>query len=95
MSKPHRINIVNRDEYKTFVPSPVEKYQTRIRIKKAGFERFSYDDDYKELKRKGLAIEISCPDVYVNGQKPIDGIFSPLFGADTTQDTPTYTCGCS
>lgn len=89
-----RLNIKNRDEYSLFVPSPIEHYRTTTRIKSVRFERISQDEVYRELKKKGLNIDITNPEIYNNGKKPMDGIFSPLFGADTTQDTPVFTCDC-
>ena len=89
-----RINIVNRDEYHAFVPSPIEEYKSNTQIKSVRFEMFSHDEEYERLRKKGSAFLITSPELYVNGQKPIDGIFSPLYGADTTQDTPIYTCEC-
>ena len=86
-----RLNIKNRDEYSLFVPSPIEHYRTTTRIKSVRFERISQDEVYRELKKKGLNIDITNPEIYNNGKKPMDGIFSPLFGADTTQDTPVFT----
>lgn len=89
-----RLNIVNRDEYQCFVPSPIEHYHTPTKINSVRLQKISPDEKYAQLKKKGLNIDISCPEIYVNGKKPIDGIFSPLFGADTTQDTPVFTCDC-
>lgn len=89
-----RLNIMNRDAYKCFVPSPIEHYDTPTKIKSVRFVRSSPDEKYRQLKKKGLNIDITNPEIYVNGKKPNDGIFSPLFGADTTQDTPVYTCDC-
>lgn len=90
-----KLNIVNRSEYPQFQPSPVAHYKTKTRINYVQFKRISHDDRYKELKRKGLTTDITNPEIYVNGgKKPMDGIFSPLYGADTTQDAPVYTCEC-
>lgn len=89
-----KLNIVNRDSYPQFVPSPIMHYYTKTRINGVWFEKISHDDRYKELKEKGLNIDITNPELFVNNQKPIDGIFSPLFGADTTQDRPIYACDC-
>lgn len=90
-----KINIVNRDSYPQFKPSPITHYRTKTRIKSLQLKMISHDKRYKELKKRGLNIDITNPEIYVNGnKKPIDGIFSPLFGADTTQDTPIYSCDC-
>ena len=89
-----KLNIKNRDAYKCFIPSPIEHYKTPTKIKSVRFVRSSPDEKYRKLKKKGLNIDITNPEIYVNGKKPTDGIFSPLFGADTTQDTPVYTCDC-
>ena len=89
-----KLNIKNRDAYKCFIPSPIEHYETPTKIKSVRFVRSSPDEKYRKLKKKGLNIDITNPEIYVNGKKPTDGIFSPLFGADTTQDTPVYTCDC-
>lgn len=92
---PGRLNIVNRDTYKQFLPSPLTEYRVKTRIKSLRFERISPDAEYKIMKKKGLNIDITNPKIYSTGnQKPIDGIFSPKFGADTTQDSPIYTCDC-
>ena len=52
-----RIEITNRDTYKTFVPSPVEKYPMKERITHLRFKRISHDEKYEELKKKGLQID--------------------------------------
>lgn len=89
-----RLNIVNRDTYPLFVPSPIETYPTKTRVKSLRFRRVSPDEKYERLKKRGLNIDISNPEITVNGKKPMDGIFSPLFGADSTQDAPIFTCDC-
>ena len=89
-----RLNIENRDEFPQFVPTPKELYPTKFRIRGVRVVRVSPDETYKKLKAKNRQIDISNTEILVNGKKPIDGIFSPLFGADTTQDTPVYTCDC-
>lgn len=89
-----RLNIVNRDEYPLFVPSPVERYRMNSRITSVRLERFSQDERYKVLKEQGLTFDIDNPEIYVNGKKPITGIFSSHYGADSTQDTPIYSCDC-
>lgn len=91
---PGRLNIVNRGEYKEFLPSPITHYKSKERIKSVQLQRTSHDAKYAEQKEKGIAIDITSNEIYVNGKKPMDGIFSPLFGADTTQDAPIYTCEC-
>ncbi|MCM1231732.1 MAG: hypothetical protein NC489_16565 [Ruminococcus flavefaciens] len=88
------LNIVNRDTYPLFVPSPVEVYPTKTRVSSVRFKKVSPDEKYERLKKKGLNIDISNSEITVNGKKPMDGIFSPLFGADSTQDTPIFTCDC-
>ncbi|MCM1230063.1 MAG: hypothetical protein NC489_08020 [Ruminococcus flavefaciens] len=88
------LNIVNRKQYTTFVPSPLTEYKTKIRINAVWLGRFDIDEWYYRLKEKNLAIDITNPEIFENGKRPIDGIFSPLFGADTTQDAPIYTCDC-
>ena len=90
-----RLNIVNRDEYAQFLPSPVAKYRVKKRITSVKLKMISHDARYAELKKRGLNIDITSPEIYGSGgQKPINGIFSPLFGADATQDSPVYTCEC-
>ena len=89
-----RLNIVNRDTYPLFVPSPIETYPTKTRVKSLRFRRVSPDEKYERLKKRGLNIDINNPEITVNGKKPMDGIFSPLFGADSTQDAPIFTCDC-
>lgn len=89
-----RLNIVNRDEYRCFQPSPIEHYKVKSVIKSVHFDHISHDERYRKLKERGLNIDIVNPEIYENKKRPIDGIFSPLFGADTTQDAPIYTCDC-
>lgn len=89
-----KLNIVNRDDFLQFVPSPVEVYKTKSRVKSLRFKKVSPDAHYEKLKAQGNNIDITNPEILVNGKKPIDGIFSPLFGADSTQDTPIFTCDC-
>lgn len=88
------LNIVNLDRFPVFMPSPKTVYKSNIRIKSVTFERISHDEEYEKLRKQNKQIDISSPEIYVNGKKPIDGIFSPLFGADTTNDSPVYTCDC-
>ena len=91
----NRLNIVNRDEYPTFQPSPVVQYMTSVNIKRTYLRMINHEKKYKALKDAGLNIDITNSEIYVNGnKKPIDGIFSPMFGADTTVDTPIYSCDC-
>lgn len=89
-----KLNIVNASRYVPFVPSPLTEYQTKVRINSVWLERFDIDEWYERLKEKNLAIDITNPEIFENGKRPLDGIFSPLFGADTTQDAPIYTCDC-
>ena len=89
-----KLNIINRDRYHSFMKSPVTTYQTNKKVESVRFKMISHDEKYEEQKKKGIQIDITNPEIYVNNKKPIDGIFSPLFGADTTQDTPVYTCDC-
>lgn len=97
MSKSHtgRLNIINRDKFPNFQPSPVLEYRTKKRIKSVRAIRVDHDRDYEEAKKKGIQIDITSSDIFVgNNKKPVNGIFSPLFGADTTQDIPIYACEC-
>lgn len=88
------LNILNKDKYVTFVPSPKTEYRTRIHIDSTQLVMFDIDAMYDHLKAENRAIDITNPEIFENGKRPIDGIFSPLFGADTTQDAPIYTCDC-
>jgi len=91
----HHINIKNRDSFECYQQSPTEQYKIKHRINSVRFRRVSPDEQYAELKKQNAQIDISSPELYVNGnKKPMDGIFSPKFGADATQDTPIYTCDC-
>lgn len=89
-----RLNVINRDKYVAFMPSPLTEYKINRRIKSVTMEKFDIDEWYYRLKEAGLAIDITNPEIFENGKRPKDGIFSPLFGADTTQDAPIYTCDC-
>lgn len=90
-----KLNIVNRESYPTFQPSPVVHYLTRTKIKSVHFEMIDHDKVYEALKATGQVLDVTSPEIYINGnKKPINGIFSPVFGADTTQDTPIYSCNC-
>lgn len=90
-----RINIVNRDGYRTFKPSPIAHYLTKTKINGVKLSMIDHEKVYEAQKKRGMTIDITSPDIYVNGnQKPINGIFSPLYGADATQDTPIYSCDC-
>ena len=90
--EPHKLNIVNRDEFPCFKPSPRDPYKIKKRVKSVKFVQTSHDDKFKELKKKHQDFLVTSHEILV--KKPIDGIFSPLFGADTTQDSPIYTCDC-
>ena len=89
-----RLNIINRDSFPNFQPSPVVKYKVKRRIKSVRLEMLSHDEEYKKLRDSGFVLDITNPEIYENGKKPNNGIFSPMFGADTTQDTPVYSCDC-
>lgn len=89
-----RLNILNRDTYRRFQPSPILDFKMDRRITQVRLRRISHDEVYQKLKEKGLQIDISNPEILVNGKRPIDGIFSPLFGADTTEEIPIYSCDC-
>ena len=89
-----KLNIVNRDSYKAFQNSPIIPYYMDRRIKSVKIKMISHDEEYEKLKEKGLQIDITSSEILVNGKKPLNGIFSPLFGADTTQDAPIYSCDC-
>lgn len=89
------LNIVNRESYPTFQASPMVQYMTSVNINRTYLKMINHEKKYKALKEAGLNIDISNPEIYVNGnKKPPDGIFSPMFGADTTVDTPIYSCDC-
>lgn len=90
----HTINIVNRDDYPLFVPTPVEHFKVKRRITGVEVQKISFDEMYENLKAEGRQVDIRSPELFVDGRKPMDGIFSPLFGADSTKDTPVYTCDC-
>ncbi len=94
-SVPGRLNIINRDSYPMFKPSPVEHHMIERRISSVRVEHISHDEEYEKLKKAGLNIDITNPELLTTaGKRPIDGIFSPLFGADTTQDAPIFACDC-
>ena len=93
-SEKGRLNIINRNEFRNFQPSPIIPYRVKTRIKSVKLKKISHDEKYAALKKKGLNIDITSSEIYVNNKKPIDGIFSPLFGADTTQDAPVFSCDC-
>ena len=77
-----------------FKPSPMIPYRTKKRIKSVRIKPVDHEKKYELLKKAGMNIDITSADIYVNNKKPMDGIFSPLFGADTTQDAPIFTCDC-
>ena len=97
MSKttPGRLNIVNRDKFITFKPSPIIPYKTKRKITAVRVKMVDHDEVYEKLRKRNQQIDITSPEIFVNGtQKPIDGIFSSRFGSDTTQDRPYYSCEC-
>ena len=83
-----RLNIVNRDKYRKFKDSPIIPFNMDRKITSVHMKMVDHDRVYKNLKEKGIQIDISNPEILVNGKRPIDGIFSPLFGADTTEEIP-------
>lgn len=92
---PGRLNIVNRDTFPNFQPSPIVDYHVKTKIKEVHIDMVSHEDNYKKLKELGRPIDVTNSEIYVNGnQKPDDGIFSSYFGSDTTQDRPYYSCPC-
>lgn len=88
------LNIINLNQYPTFMASPESVYKSNVKTKSVKFAMISHDEEYAKLKAKNQQIDIVTPELYVNGKKPIGGIFSALFGADTTVDSPVYTCDC-
>ena len=79
-----RLNIINRDDYPTFQPSPIIPYRSKKRITAVRLERVDHDKEYARLKKLGRKIDVTSAEIFVNGnQKPDDGIFSPVFGSDT------------
>lgn len=97
MSKqtPGRLNIVNRDEFPVFQPSPVIPYKIKRRIKSVKMKMVDHEEKYRKAKEAGLPVDVVNSDIFVNGnQKPDDGIFSSFFGSDTTEDRPFYSCPC-
>lgn len=94
-SSPGRLNIVNRDEFPVFVPSPIIKYPIKQRIKAVVPTMVDHEEKYRIAKEKGLPVDITSSEIFINGnQKPDDGIFSQYFGSDTTQERPYYSCPC-
>ena len=90
-----KLNIVNRDTYKQFMPSPLTHYKVSTKITGLRVVRISPDREYKELKKRHMNIDITDPRIYVSrNRKPENGIYSPLFGADSSQDVPVYSCDC-
>lgn len=68
---PGRLNIINRDEFPMFQKSPITDYQTPIKINSVKFERFSPDDDYAELVKRGDNIDITNPEIYVSNKSQL------------------------
>ena len=94
-STPGRLNIVNRDKFHSFKPSPITPYKVKRTIKAVRVSMVDHDAEYERLRKLKQQIDITSPEIFVNGtQKPIDGIFSSRFGSDTTQDRPYYSCEC-
>ena len=94
-STPGKLNIVNRDKFISFKPSPLFEYKTKKKINAVRLVMVDHDAEYEKQRKRGQQIDISNPEIFVNGtQKPIDGIFSSRFGSDTTQDRPYYSCEC-
>lgn len=90
-----KINIINREEYGTFKPSPRAHYLTKTKINRTKVRMIDHEKVYKALAKQGNLVDVTSSEIYINGnQRPINGIFSPMFGADATQDTPIYSCDC-
>lgn len=89
-----KLNIVNRDTYRTFIPTPKPSYYTKRRIKSVHLDRMSHDEYFEELCAQGKEIVIDNPEYMVGNRKTLGGIYSPLFGADIGSDTPIYSCEC-
>ena len=89
-----KLNIVNRDKFPNFQKSPIIPYKTKKRIKSVRVVMVDHDAEYEKLRKAGKTMLITNPEIYVNNKKPNDGIFSPMYGADTTQEAPVYTCDC-
>lgn len=91
---PEDITILNGDTYNTFKPSPRLPYKIQKRIKSVQLKPISQDEEYKRRATKEMDLKVNSAEIYENGQRPQDGIFSPLFGADMTQEAPVYSCDC-
>lgn len=95
MSNERRLNIINRDSYKKFLNSPIIDFKMDRHITAVRMKMVDHDAKYKKLKEQGLQIDITNSEILVNNKRPIDGIFSPLFGADTTTESVAiYSCDC-
>lgn len=88
------LNILNRDDFPMFKPSAIATYQTRRKISRVQAVRYSPDEEYAKLKAEGKQIDITNPEYMVNNRKTIDGIFSPLFGPDSSHDPQAFICPC-
>lgn len=94
-SVPGRLNIINRDQFPTFVPSPIIQYPIKKRITAVRPTMIDHEEKYRIAKEKGLPVDITSSEIFINGnQKPDDGIFSQYYGSDTTQERPYYSCPC-
>lgn len=90
----HQINIRNRDSYPMFMPSPITEYHSKVRVNGVSVDQLDIDGWYHRLKDKGLTFIVDNPEILENGKRPMNGIFSPWYGSDTTQDAPIYSCDC-
>lgn len=89
-----KLNIINADRYKTFIPKEKPPYYTKRIIKSVHLDRFSHDELFDELEEQGKEIIIDNPEYMIGNRKTLGGIYSPLFGADIGSDTPVYSCDC-
>ena len=60
MSKqtPGRLNIVNRDEFPVFQPSPVIPYKIKRRIKSVKMKLVDHEEKYRKAKEAGLPVDV-------------------------------------
>ena len=89
-----KLNIVNADRFRSFIPDEKAPYYTKRLIKSVRLEMVSHDEMFEKLVEEGKEIIIDNPEYMIGNRKTLGGIYSPLFGADVGSDTPIYSCEC-
>lgn len=64
-STPGKLNIINRDKFTSFKPSPLFEYKTKKKINAVRLVMVDHDAEYEKQRKRGQQIDISNPEIFV------------------------------